>query len=115
MKHSLMGMYILDEDHNPVPAKSSEEWAAWHQTIDNRVVRKHEVCDGEVSVSTVFLGLDHNFNPRSSEPRPILFETVVFGGVMDQHMERCCTWDEAVAQHTRVLDAVWQAHLKAMN
>jgi hypothetical protein len=40
---------------------------------------------------------------------------MVFGGIMDEHQERCCTWDEAVAQHTRVLDMVWKAELAEMN
>jgi aminoglycoside phosphotransferase family enzyme len=60
---------------------------------DGQVVR-------EVHISTVFLGLDHSFD----EGRPLLFETMTFGGQEhDQRIcERCTTWDEAVAQHERV-------------
>lgn len=53
---------------------------------------------GEVLVSTVFLGINHNF---LGEGRPILFETMVFGGEHDQEQERYCTEQEALAGHER--------------
>jgi hypothetical protein len=46
-------------------------------------------------VSTVWLGLDHGFG---SGP-PVIFETMVFGGPLDQEMERYCTWESAVTGH----------------
>lgn len=57
-----------------------------------------------VQVSTVFLGLNHNF---SEEGDPILFETMVFNGEYDQEMERYCTYDEAVAGHKKWCDIVF--------
>lgn len=56
---------------------------------------------GKVKVSTVFLVIDHGFG--DSGP-PVLFETmVVVDGVWNDDCKRCCTWDEAVAQHERVV------------
>lgn len=57
---------------------------------------------GAVEVATVWLGFDHSF--RSAEP--VLFETVVFGGRMDQYSRRYGTEEEARAGHARVLASV---------
>jgi hypothetical protein len=62
---------------------------------------------GEVRVSTVFLGIDHAW-----EGPPLLFETMVFGGPLDEEMERYSTWEEAERGHAvmarRVLAALDQ-------
>ena len=58
---------------------------------------------GEVRVSTVWLGLDHNF--FSSGP-PLIFETMVFGGPHDEWCDRYSTEDEARAGHERVVAAL---------
>lgn len=65
-----------------------------------RVVARDWV--GSVEVATVWLGFDHSF--RSAEP--VLFETVVFGGRMDQYSRRYGTETEALAGHSRVLASV---------
>lgn len=49
-----------------------------------------------VRVSTVFLGLDHNF--RAAGP-PILWETLVFGGVLDGEMRRYASREAALLGH----------------
>lgn len=70
-----------------------------HKTADRVVCQtEHNECE----VSTVFLGLDHQYG---SGP-PLLFETLVFGGDQDGLMERCSTWDEAEKQHNRVMETV---------
>jgi hypothetical protein len=53
-----------------------------------------------VYVSTVFLGLDHRWGKQGP---PILFETMIFGGVEDQYQERYATWDEAEAGHAKAV------------
>ena len=53
-------------------------------------------------VSTVFLGLDHNWNGGP----PILFETMVFGGPHNEYQERYATWDQAEKDHDRVVEAL---------
>lgn len=86
--------YILD-GQTPVKADLMT-WARWFETADRHVDRT-EI--GEHLVSTVFLGLDHQFG----DGPPLLFETMVFAGGEPDDMwcERCSTWDEAVAMHQR--------------
>jgi len=88
------------------------EWAEKFQNSKRTVQR--DLIRG-VEVSTVFLGIDHNFssmfNPES-DARPILFETMVFGGKHDGYQKRYCTWDEAEEGHQLALKMVnanaWQ-------
>lgn len=68
--------------------------------LEGRTVAKTKI--GDVMVSTVFLGIDHSFGRGP----PMLFETMVFGGPMDQYQERCSTWDEAVEMHERLVARV---------
>jgi hypothetical protein len=46
-------------------------------------------------VSTVFIGLDHNWDGGD----PLLFETMIFGGPLDQYQERYSTWEQAERGH----------------
>lgn len=77
-------------------------WAVWFENA-NRTVAKTVIVPNKVEVSTVFLGLDHNFREAAAlgceQPIPILFESLVFGGDSDGHMDRYHTWDEAEAGH----------------
>jgi hypothetical protein len=97
-----LGMYILNPDHT-LQEVESEVWGPWMEDNSNRLVAQYE-ADG-VQISTVFLGLDHNYR-RGPETRPVLFETMVFGGRLDQSQWRCCTWDEAERQHLIVIGKV---------
>ena len=92
------GNYILD-GHNAVRCDNLLEWAKSFETTDRRVALDHV---GEVEVSTVFLGLDHNFFVGD----PILFETMIFGGEHDQDQWRHKTWDEAEAFHKQLVLAL---------
>jgi len=69
------------------------EWAKWFETAE-RHVAKTEISK-EVNVSTVFLGLDHNYGGGT----PILFETMILGGEHDEYQERYATYEEAEAGH----------------
>lgn len=57
----------------------------------------------EVSVSTVFLGWDHSYDSKSE---PILFETMVFGGVYNEYQTRYHTYDEAESGHKEVCEMI---------
>ena len=41
----------------------------------------------------------------------MLFETMVFGGSLDQEQDRCTTWDEAEAMHKAVVERVKGANV----
>lgn len=96
-----MNKYVLD-GHEAKPATDLLTWSAWFETAD-RTVAKSEV--GESEISTVFIGIDHNF---SGGP-PLLFETMVFGGPLDGEQDRYSTWDEAEAGHAAMVKRVEEA------
>jgi len=54
----------------------------------------------------VFLGLNHSFG----EGPPLLFETMVFGGALDQEQARYTTWEQAEAGHKQMLARVSAAY-----
>lgn len=63
-----------------------------------RVLQQTEI--GIALVSTVFLGTDHSWGG----PRPILFESMIFHGPMDQEQERYATREEALAGHADLVE-----------
>ena len=75
------------------------EWARWMEKAKRHVAK---TTIGKVWVSTVFLGLDHQWG----QGKPILFETMVFGGKLDQEQQRYCTWTEAVKGHKAMVKRV---------
>lgn len=91
--------YIL-HGHEPEPCMNFLAWCMWFETADRRVERT-DITD-EADVSTVFLGLDHQWG----DGPPLLFETMVFGGEHDQWQDRYSTWDQAQAGHDRVVAAL---------
>jgi hypothetical protein len=92
----MMGqLYILD-GKTPVPLFDTTKWGL---QVD-KIIGKDQF--GSVSVSTVFLGMDHSFSGGD----PVLFETMIFGGEHDQYQERYCTWDEAEKGHKIACDLV---------
>lgn len=93
-----MGRHYILVGHDVVPCIDLQTWAEQFEYENRRVA---ETFVNDVRVSTVFLGLDHGFGGR-----PLLFETMIFGGPHDEFCERCSTWDEAVQQHDRVLAMV---------
>jgi hypothetical protein len=86
--------YIL-VGHTPVAEPDLLTWARWLETADRQV---RDSMQGDVCVSTVFLGLDHSFSDHGP---PVLFETMVFVNGSGSDCERYCTWDEAEAGHAR--------------
>ena len=93
------------------------EWARWFETADRHVAQD---TIGDYWVSTVFLGLDHNYG---SGP-PILFETMVFdrghpktvtlvdgrtrtyAPAVDGYFGRYRTYEEAEKGHAKIVRAI---------
>jgi hypothetical protein len=89
--------YILDESNTPVAV----DLMAWVSFIDrdrNRVALDER---GDVTVSTVFLGLDHSFTPGDGPP--VLWETMIFGGEHAGYQERYTSHVGAVEGHARAV------------
>lgn len=87
------------------PVKATlEEWVAFFEDPDNRRVFWTQL--GPFCVSTIFIGLDHNFFMHGP---PILFETMTFvdgddgrefvTDEGDELFNRYATWAEAEAGH----------------
>jgi hypothetical protein len=94
--------YIL-VGHEPVAEPDLIRWARWMEDADRHVKLS---IQGDVRVSTVFLGLDHNFSDHGP---PLLFETMAFVGHDDVGQERYATWAEAEAGHARRVAEVFKA------
>jgi len=95
----MAGKYILDHDGRAVAEPDILKWGEWFRTSERHLA---EDQIGEVCISTVFLGLDHQFG----DGPPLLWETMIFGGEHDQYQERYSTREEALAGHQAALDLV---------
>lgn len=113
------GWWIL-KDRIPVKATSAE-FMEWSSDIENKIVQQTVI--GDYRVSTVFLGLDHSFNPMATAP--LIFETMIFKeegfgkrtltdilnevksspsedeNEFEHYQERYFTWEEAEKGHHR--------------
>jgi hypothetical protein len=78
-------------------------WAQWMNDFEKRLVAL--TTTDRFRVSTVFLGLDMNWS-RSGDP--VLFETMIFGGPLNEETWRYATYAEAERGHEH---AVTQARI----
>lgn len=90
--------YILVEG-KPVLEPNLNKWGSWMGTSE-RIVKKDDI--GKVKVSTIFLGLDHNYGIGT----PILWETMIFGGKHDQYQKRYSSLEDAQHGHKYAIDLV---------
>jgi hypothetical protein len=105
-----LGQYILggEDGHTPIPCYSLIEWGQWMEEDGHRSL--WWTGNATKYVSTVFMGLDHNYFFNGP---PILFETMAFcheGRTMDYFgriqavpetlcQERYSCWDDAEIGH----------------
>lgn len=73
---------------------------------------ENQVCHDELRVageracvSTVWLGIDQGFGATE---RPLIFESRVFGGPLDNTCRRYATRDEAIAGHDELVAEILQ-------
>lgn len=81
-------------------AIQAHEWTALHTEDYKRVGLQR--FEGGVSVSTVWLGINHNF----SHGKPLIFETMIFGPdgyPYDEACQRYATEAEAIMGHRRTV------------
>lgn len=98
----MMLQYILDQNGRPRAEKWLLRWSEW-MAKHKKQLRVGRTVVGQSTVSTVFLGLDHNF----VKGPPILWETMVFGGKLDSYTERCSgSRRDAQAMHRRIVKKV---------
>jgi len=99
------GMFILD-GRQVIPTESILEWGKCFQDSEKRIVARTEI--GNITVSTVFLGVDHGWGPRSEG---LVFETMVFGSGRVDLVGRYSTWADAEEGHMATC-AVERARVK---
>ncbi len=101
--------YILDSDGDPIAEEDLLTWGKWFEdasTNGERTVGRKMI--GNVLVSTVFLALEHSFGAETSIP--LLYETLVFGGKLNQEMERYSTKEQALEGHQAMCKRVREAN-----
>lgn len=89
------GIYKLD-GKIPIPGTLDD----WRKLIDTGAHILWQDPVGDLLVSTVFLGIDHNFGPPGP---PVLFETMIFGDDDEKYQERTTTYELAREQHLAAL------------
>lgn len=87
----MSGVYYILDGRWPIRCEDMLAWERWAATADFRVARD-EVRG--VLISTIFLGIDHGTGDK-----PMLFETMIFGGHQDEYVKRSSTWADAMAEH----------------
>jgi hypothetical protein len=90
--------YILDEQGDPVPCDFLT-WAEWLEQHEDRHVRFDRL--GRTVVSTAFIGLDLSSPPNRHYP--VLWETMVFGGIFDGQQARFQSRVHALAAHELIV------------
>jgi len=105
-KYKTLGKYIL-KGKKIVECADLFEWAEWFEESKNRII-KQETLNNGLEVSTIFLGLNHNF---SGKGKPVLFETMVFEPLKKGeefrnglYQERCSTRKKAKEMHKRIFE-----------
>jgi hypothetical protein len=100
-----IGHYILDENGEPRPCFDVMTWARWMEAANRHVAQDFV---GAFHVSTVFLGLDHQWG----DGPPVLRETMIFGPrAHELHMSqwRYASQAAAVDGHAAALEMVRRA------
>lgn len=94
-----MGRYYILDGVTPVECECLLEWARIF-TSTNIQVEKTRI--GGIVISTVFLGQDHS----EGIGKPLLFETIVFGGKYDLGKWQYSTWGAAKKGHFYIVGQV---------
>ena len=98
----MMDMYILDGKQ----IEKTTDVKLWGEFMEgDRHVNLTRFEDGldVITVSTVFLGLDHNMYMGG---QPLLFETLIFGGEHGGFYERYSTWEDANKGHEHIAKSI---------
>ena len=94
-------------DRNGAPM-SLEDWVSTfagppEEMLEKKRIRYTEIPETGVCVSTVWLGLDHQFG----DGPPLIFETMVFGLPDEMEiMERYSTEEQAIEGHWQVVQSL---------
>lgn len=90
-------------DRDGQPLGDVLSWAALYEGGRRNVARTQ--VDHEVMVSTVWVGHDLGFGllrPAGPDRRPLIFETMIFGGPLHHERWNWPTLDDAIVGHDMV-------------
>lgn len=90
----------FDRDGKPIPDdyyNTEKHGRKYKSSTERRVAR---TVVGDITVSTVWLGLDHDYLTGV----PVIFETMTFGEPWENEMERYSTELDAMRGHLRVVE-----------
>lgn len=90
----------LNPDKTITPLDDVIEWAKWFENFKERQIEQTII--GDVSISTVFLGINHSFYDDGE----LWFETMIFGGPHDGYEDRSATYNGALEMHERAVNIV---------
>ena len=91
-----MNDMYFDKDGTAI---TRDEWA---ERLNPEYQRVELTKVGDATISTVWLGLNHNYGDGA----PLIFETLVFDGALDGNMMRYATIDEAREGHQQMVNEV---------
>lgn len=94
-----MPKYYILKEKEVVPVASVLQWAEWFETSDNERLVARTLLPGDIRIQTDFIGIDYGNNDY-------IFETLVFGGVLDGVTKRYATYMEAEKGHERMVNKV---------
>jgi hypothetical protein len=113
----MMGYYILDDQNQVKEVEDVVEWGKWfaEEGRGRRTVKQDH--SGQYFISTVFLGIDHNFLDTG---KPLVFESMVFDENQPREIDmgrgrqftvyeelfqdRYTTYEEALKAHERLVE-----------
>lgn len=99
-KRDGLGRYVLDGNGEPVRVDDFLEWAKWlaaHERIHRHV--RYTQISADIYVSTMFIGIDHGW----WSPKPVLWETMIFGGPNDLYCDRYTSREDAIRGHEKAV------------
>lgn len=100
-------LFDVDGPDGKIDPDRMVQWGENHE--QHRRVAETQV--GDVCVSTIWLGLDHNYFGG----RPLLFETMTFIDGEPGDQWRYSTWGEAEASHMEIVEATQYMQQQAMS
>lgn len=96
-------LYILDKNKR-LRRATTGQWMRWFAQNGGSVRIGMTRIGPRVGVSTVFLGIDRRLFGIGR--RPLVYETMIFGGPLNGEQRRYSSWDDAETGHR---DAVRKA------
>jgi len=103
-----MRYYILGDNNTPVQVDDSLTGWKWLEENPYRKIVGSTRFPSGTRVSTVFLTLDHGYDERGA---PVLWETMIFGGLEDQFQDRYTSFDDAVLGHLACVKRVMEQEI----